>query len=189
MGRPRKDSTEPSARERILSAFWELLEEMPYPEIKVSALLRHSGVSPNTLYRHFDGYDAVVQATLDETLDARLVNAIIAGGPDESILPSDAALRFGRVALFASDESGILPGILKRTLKSVWMEGMGLDQESLDELTSLELDFVFSGVVEMLGRTHRAGGQLDPDLARRFFGSPLGKGILEAIRSIKDTSG
>lgn len=188
MGRPRKDSTEPSARERIISAFWELLGEMPYPEIKVSALLRRSGVSPNTLYRHFDGYDALVETALNEALDARLASAMVSGEAWASALAPDAAARFRRVALFASDGSGILPSILKRSLKELWMKEMGLRQESLDALTALELDFMFAGVVEMLGRIGRGDLHADQSVAQRFFERPLGTGILETMRSISSSS-
>ena len=188
MGRPRKDSTEPSARERIISAFWELLDEMPYPEIKVSALLRRSGVSPNTLYRHFDGYDALVETALNEALDARLASAMVSGESWGSALAPDAAARFRRVALFASDGSGILPSILKRSLKELWMKEMGLRQESLDALTALELDFMFAGVVEMLGRIGRGDLHADQSVVQRFFERPLGTGILETMRSISSSS-
>lgn len=37
----------------ILSAFSQMLEEMPFDRITVSALVRRAGVSPNTFYYHY----------------------------------------------------------------------------------------------------------------------------------------
>ena len=82
----------------------------------------------------------------------------------------------------------MLPSILKRSLKELWMKEMGLRQESLDALTALELDFMFAGVVETLGRIGRGDLHADQSAARRFFERPLGTGILETMRSISSSS-
>lgn len=185
MGRPRKDNPEPSARKRILDAFWALLSQMPFEEITVSALIRRANVSPNTLYYHFDGYDEVVQVALDETLDPRIMGLFLNGKPgEESPLPPEVAEGFGRVALFAGDASGKLPAMLRLTLKRVWLNEMGIAPESLDALQGYEIDFIFAGVVSMLAALSRESETLDAEMLRAFFQRPLGSGIMKTLESL-----
>ena len=81
-----------------------------------------------------------------------------------------------------------MSGMMKCSLKELWMKEMGLRQESLDALTALELDFMFAGVVEMLGRFGRGDLRADQSVAQRFFERPLGTGILETMRSISSST-
>jgi len=55
-------------RQAILDTFGDMLQEMPFDKITVSAIVRRCGVSPNTFYYHFkDIYDI-----LDVWLRSRL---------------------------------------------------------------------------------------------------------------------
>lgn len=187
MARPRKDSTEPSARERLLAAFWELLAEMPYESITVAALVRRAKVSPNTLYSHFDGYRGVVRAALDDVLDPDLLPMLVSGMRGEDVGQAAAATeRLGRVVLFASDGSGELSSMLKEALLETWMRSLGLSKEGLDPLEEAELDFIFAGVVSVLSKRSAARITGDEDLMRNFFQRPLGGGVLATIDSFRD---
>jgi AcrR family transcriptional regulator len=187
MARPRKNSTEPGARERIIEAFWELLAQMPYSEITVSALIRCANVAPNTLYYHFTSYDEVVQTALDETLDPRIFTLIIGGDQVGSEhLPKDIQPRFNRVVLFASDQSGKLPALLRASLKRVWIEEMLLDQRELMPFENAELDFVFAGVVSLLAGILTENGKMGQRAIHELFERPLGKGILGTLEALQN---
>ena len=80
MARPAKGSS-PGAVERLAEAFWGMLSEMPYSEIKVVSLARRAGASPNTLYYHFGCVADLARYALEAELDARLVSDLLAGAP------------------------------------------------------------------------------------------------------------
>ena len=80
MARPAKGSG-PGAVERLAEAFWGMLSEMPYSEIKVVSLARRAGASPNTLYYHFGCVADLARYALEAELDARLVSDLLAGAP------------------------------------------------------------------------------------------------------------
>lgn len=186
MGRPRKDSAEPGARERVIDAFWELLEKQPYESITVAALIRKAKVSPTTLYYHFDSYHAVVQAALDETLDPGLLPHLVSGGifSDADDAPT-TAVRLSRIVLFASDESGKLPSLLKDALLRTWLETLGAAKGDLGLLEEMELDFIFAGVVSVLAKQSLAHLPDSDMLMQGFFESPLGKGVLATVESLR----
>lgn len=186
MARPRKDSTEPSAHERLLAAFWELLSEMPYESITVAALVKRAKVSPNTLYSHFDGYRGVVRAALDEVLDPGLLPLLVSGMADGDAGRNAAiAERLDKVILFASDGSGELSAMLKEALLGTWLHSLGLSKEGLAPLEDAELDFIFSGVVSMLSKKSAAKLASDGMLVQDFFQRPLGRGVLATIDSLR----
>lgn len=186
MARPKKDSTEPSARERLLGAFWELLSEMPYELITVATLVRRAKVSPNTLYSHFGSYRGVVRAALDEVLDPKLLPTLVSGMRAEGASQEAAtAERLEKVILFASDGSGELASMLKEALFEAWLCSLGLSKEKLAPLEEAEFDFIFSGVVSMLSNKTVAKLASDKELMRRFFQRPLGEGVLATIDSLR----
>ena len=50
----------------IMSAFQEMLEEMPFDRITVAALVRRAGISPNTFYYHYQDIYALLDAWFRE---------------------------------------------------------------------------------------------------------------------------
>lgn len=186
VARPRKDSTEPSARERILNAFWDLMNEMPYKSITVAALIKRAGVSPNTLYAHFDGYQNVVQAALDETLEPDLLPILVSdmdfAGTSQAAMMAE---RLDKVILFASDDSGELSAMLKKSLLQTWLKALGLSKEKLSPLEAAELDFIFAGVVSMLSKKSAVKLARNKELMRHFFQRPLGNGVLSTIDALR----
>lgn len=52
----------------ILRTFQEMLEEMPFDRITVSALVRRCGISPNTFYYHFQDIYALLETWLVQWL-------------------------------------------------------------------------------------------------------------------------
>lgn len=188
MARPRKDSTEPSARERLLSAFWELLSEMPYESITVAALVKRAKVSPNTLYSHFDGYRGVVRTALHEVLDPRLLPMLVSGiEVEDAARESEATERLDKVILFASDGSGELSCMLKEVLLETWLRSLGLSKGELTPLEEAELGFVFAGGASMLSNKSAVKYAGDRELMRGFFQRPLGSGVLATIDSLRPT--
>lgn len=168
-----------------MSAFWELLAEVPYGEITVAALIKRAKVSPNTLYNHFNGYKDVVRSALNETLDPALLPILVSGiAAEEEESPSLSHERLNKVILFASDGSGELTAMLKEALMQTWLKSFALSDSDLDPIEEAELDFIFSGVVSTLSRRSATRLADNREFIRSFFQRPLGRGVLATIETL-----
>lgn len=65
MARPKRHSSDLPAYTRIENAFWQLLEEMPFDKITVSALSRRAEVNHNMIYYYFDNIQDMAQKLFD----------------------------------------------------------------------------------------------------------------------------
>lgn len=71
MARPKKNLNEPDARQRIIDAFWTLLEETHISRIGVKAITSAAHCNRTTFYYHFsDIYDLLQKAIAVETLES-----------------------------------------------------------------------------------------------------------------------
>ena len=182
MARPRSDAAGPDACERIIEAFWEMLSEMPYPEMKVTALARKAHVSPNTLYYHFDGILDVARHALVGTMDAGLAQAMAAA--DAETIVSFVATnrkRSERVAAFARSGSVELTGMLADALRAHWLSSAGVSEDDLDDAPRRDLAFVIGGIVSVLGD---ASVDQSPESVAAFFNRPLGRGAAEMMNGL-----
>ena len=55
-----------SARDRIMSAFFELLKDKPYTKITVSAVIALAQVNRSTFYRNFENVEDLMECATDE---------------------------------------------------------------------------------------------------------------------------
>ena len=77
MARPKYEHDEQTAKDRIVEAFWRMVEDGPYEKIGVRGLVRESGVNKNTFYYHFEGIgDLARQATRDVLEPALLLEML-----------------------------------------------------------------------------------------------------------------
>ena len=65
MARPRKDSASPSAQQRLIDAFWELLKTYKVHEITISMLCGKIGCNRGTFYYHFENIDNLLQRAIE----------------------------------------------------------------------------------------------------------------------------
>lgn len=68
MPRPKKDSVEPSARERIIESFWELLEDHQISEITVGNIAHHAQCNRGSFYYHFSDIDSFMEEVVRSEL-------------------------------------------------------------------------------------------------------------------------
>ncbi len=54
----------------IMTAFTELLEELPFDKITVAALVKRAGVSPNTFYYHYEDIYALLDAWFRQIVES-----------------------------------------------------------------------------------------------------------------------
>ena len=186
MARPRSDAAGPDACGRIVEAFWAMLSEMPYPEMKVTALARRAHVSPNTLYYHFDGILDVARHALAGTMDAELAQAMAAADAETIVsLVSTKRKRAERIATFARSGSAELTRMLADALRAHWLSGAGVSEDGLDDASRRDLAFVIGGIVAVLGDT---SVDQSPESVAAFFKRPLGRGAAEMMNELATLS-
>ena len=153
MPRPRKDSGEKGADERMVEVFWDQLSHMPYREITATSVARRAGCNRATFYYYFDSIEDLAERAVDAAVPsgiADLVEAFLASGDGTFGLDEAQRRAVERVCLLAGENgSKRLTERFKRALMAVWVERFGLDLEQEDVWAVAS--FMASGIVGMLG--------------------------------------
>lgn len=184
MARPRKNESRPGACARLESAFWEMMSEMPFDDITIRAISSKAEVNHNTFYAYFDSLGDMAERLLDAEMAPEAAPEIIAAasGGTPSIAPRTRE-RFARIRLYARSGSKRLEAMLRRRLQEAWLSFYGIDPKALSRDQVIDLAFIFTGVVTLLGDE---GFGIDAQDMPLFFTRPLGQGAaatLEALRT------
>lgn len=185
MARPRQNAEGPSACERLIAAFWEMLGQMPFDDITVCGISRVAHVSPNTLYYHFDGLFDIAREAVRSELSKDVAKSLIGNNGEGRTIaqlmgnPRDA-LRLSRMGLVAASGSAMLTAMLTAMLKEAWCDLSGRPLSSLTEAEAMDLDFVYGGLVTVLRRANRE----EPAKLAAFLARPLGKGIAATMANL-----
>jgi AcrR family transcriptional regulator len=199
MARPRKDSPEPPARERIIEAFWELIIDTPIEQITVKMLTEKSRCNRSTFYRHFeDIYDVVERIESDlklSQLPGMIVQAL-RGGERPYLIAEliQEEQHFDRLCLLLSRNGN--PGYRRRFkdgMLAAWANEFDFDPDEFDLEARVFLEFCVNGVVGIL--TYRGDTNLDldfTDIAGLMLGEVaptllglLQKNVLSSKRSLR----
>lgn len=163
MARPPKNAEGPSATERMESAFWDCMGEMPFSEITVRDIVGRAKVNRNSYYYHYDSMWDLAQAAIEHAKFAALVRVLLGDSPasdedDTGVAASQAKIGFDHLRMLAGENGNQrLLEDAKRAVVNEWLDLFGLDAAVLpDELRS-SIDFVFGGVTALLA-ADRSGG-------------------------------
>jgi AcrR family transcriptional regulator len=156
MARPRKDSPELPARERIIEAFWELIIDTPIKQITVKMLAEAARCNRSTFYRHFeDVYNVAeqIEAGLElPQLPGMLMKALQGdSGPEQIAMVMESMQNFDRLCLLLSRNGD--PDYHRRFKDSIltaWANEFGFGPEELDLDARVLIEFCASGVVGIL---------------------------------------
>lgn len=168
MARPRKDSGERGAQERMVQAFWEQLSRMPYREISAASVARESRCNRATFYYHFDSIEDLAEKAVEAAVPsgmADLAEAFLTGEANRLELDEEKRRAVERLCLLTGDEgSPRLTERFKHALMAAWAErfGLGLDREEARVVAS----FMASGIVGILGE--QAGRPCDDAFEARL---------------------
>ncbi len=189
MARPKQNSDTLPAKERIECAFWKLLSEIKYENISIKALAGEAGINHNSIYYHYDNIDALAKSAFQnvvfqnpgqivQVMDFTNITAI------QDFLRSqpDAYSRYRKLRLFASSDSLYLQTILKEGLQTVWLGQSGKKLEDLSSFDQMELDFIFSAIIALLGR------EIDPADLEKFLQDNLGQALICSMKRIISTT-
>ena len=179
MARPRTDETGLHAKARIEEAFWELLGRMPYSEITVKKLANEAHVNHKTIYYYYDNIDAIARHLFAENIAENFTAnnpmlSLLNGHPDEFIKSHIHTEGARRALLYCRADSVFLNSIFKECIRKNWLSTIGISEDSLTEDDNIDLEFIFSGMIALLGKDFSYN---NVDCVLRLFDRDIGKAI------------
>lgn len=155
MGRPKKAEEGPDACQRIIDAFWSLLEERQLHEITVGALTQRAQCNRGTFYYHYQDFDELVFKVIEDELVgsgtiARIIFLLSAGQCCERAL-STSAPHLRRMALVA--QKGGLDAVLLNARDAVmgfWQAALCTEGGSITPQATSIIEFNVSGALGLL---------------------------------------
>jgi len=186
MPRPKYQQDDKTAREKLIKAFWDSIEEMPYHKLTVLGISKKAGLNRNTFYYHYESIDDLAVKVVVETLMRDLPGILVSqlnleeGDVVDSLL-ADKSLRerFDHVCLLAGKNSSPeLQEMLKTAIADNWKSFLSIDMETFSYEGRLALEFCLGGVFSLLGL--KADPEANPPI-RDMFSTDFGKSILSTI--------
>ena len=191
MARPKKADRDAMATVRIEDAFWKLLEEMSYSDITVLRISQESGTNRNSFYYHYKDIDDLARSAfinnIDEKASRVLFSALLPalGNTDipVPILGPELLPHSKRIMLCARSDSLFLNRLVKDLLKQVWFGALEIDGSGLSSEEQLQIDFIFSGLVSVLGsREVESTPLIMADLSQ----TEIGRASINTMKRISD---
>lgn len=148
MARPKK-SNQPSVRDRMIEAFWQLLEDNQLHEISVRMIVAKAGCNRGTFYYHFADKDELMLAALSREVKGlpNCIISVIAGDNPEAVLESMIEGHIPRLSLFM-EQGG--QTIVEKNLKSyvirIWSTFLLPEGGELDLKSRLIIEYTASGI-------------------------------------------
>ena len=163
MPRPRYETGEKTARERLEEAFWACLAEKPFDKITVADVTKRASVNRNTFYYHYVDMNDLARTVARETaLEPEMITSVLAhifqgGGSEVLARIPNVEQRADCVYLLAGKNSNAeLRQMLRDALMDAWSQAFNLDFKSLDLEGQLAIEFVLGGIMAIIA--YRADG-------------------------------
>lgn len=187
MARPKAGEGTP-ARERIESAFWELLAEMSYPEITIALLAKRAGVNHNTFYYYYKNIDELAAQLVEQSivpdLSLHIATVFMTGTFDvrATMANTEARERFGRICLLAGPNSASwIKDKMRETVMGLWSKSLGIDPADFTPEERTLFTFIFGGMLAVLGSSRPDEGLTQ---IASFAESDLGRGAYATVRGL-----
>lgn len=155
MPRPRKNAECPAARERIIQAFWELLEDNRVSDISVAMVTDRAECNRGTFYYHFADMNALVEDVIDEELfsDGAIVHEAygVLLDPETRLFGVTASehVEHMRLVMRRGDAERLSEKIREAVL-GMWQLILRPDGTPLKPETRMVLEYAVSGVIGIL---------------------------------------
>ena len=156
MARPKYGRGDVRAREKLIDAFWELLEAEPYTQMSVREVCRESGLNKNTFYYHFEGLDALADEAVGDALPIELAQSLVSApvGKLPSLQPIAGTPvvrgKFAHVGLVLAGNGAALQGTLMSHFTEQLAGMVPCSSEEERRSKTLLLGFVAGGLVNTL---------------------------------------
>lgn len=185
MGRPRYAAGETPAREKLIGAYWELLEEDSFENVTVRAIARRAGVNHNTFYRHFGSLEELARAAFEDVVLPQIPLALLNLSIEAPMLDDTQLEGLRRARIYARSGSGLLLEILRSALEGAWLRAAQVCREELTSEQRIDCGIIFGGISCILGSDdfEAESGSFAKVLSR-----PLGQGMLRTLADIRQAS-
>lgn len=188
MPRPRYETGEKTARERLEDAFWECLAEKPFEKITVADVTKLAAVNRNTFYYHYEDMNDLARTVAAETaLEPELVKYIftqvLQGGGSEVLerIPG-IDQRADRVYLLAGKHSNVeLRQMLRDALIGVWSKAFDVDFDELDQEGRIAVEFVLGGIMAIIAYRGDGGSSFE---LRDLYDFGLSRDVMRIMRHV-----
>lgn len=153
MARPRKDAGEPGARERIVDAFWGMLEQMPLGSITVGALVEAAHCNRGTFYYYFADLDVLALSVVreeffsDDSLARGLFGALVEGDA-EALSRRVPQRRLHRMAVaIRAGERRLVEQTIRDDVQRYWEGSLCPEGGHLEPVASFAIQFMVGGML------------------------------------------
>lgn len=189
MARPKREPGVPEARERILEAFWELLEDNERDKITVSMVCEKAGCYRGTFYYHFDSMDGLVEKAIKDVLFGasgvqRVLTLLIMGEtlPEKGV--DDATSRSAwRLALIASHgELEMVESVIKQDVENAWRMMLCDEGEDLAPDSKTIIQAMTSLGISVFVEANSRRDALDIDAHDSVFGSAVHAFVVDTAK-------
>ncbi len=179
MARPRKDSGQPEAKQRLIDAFWTLLESNHLHDITVGMITAEAHCNRGTFYYHYADIDALVYNALRELLldgsgvAATIFEMLAGSDADGPLLRAALDDRFKRFSLIMHEgEMRRVDAMVQSIMTDMWQTTLCREGEQLTPEARLIVKHATSGMLSIMTCTespedHRAN--LYPGSALRSY--------------------
>ncbi len=157
MGRPKRDDGQVAARQRLISAFWDLLEDARVDELTVGALCAKAQCSRSAFYYHFiDLDDLMLVAIRDELLGPNGIPgdilALAIGAVPNDLWSALAASRIERFALVVQKcgNRDVVERDVKMALIDMWQEVLCPDGGALRPGARAVVKYATGGMLALI---------------------------------------
>ena len=192
MARPKRDSGQMSALERMEEGFWQLLAERPFDKITITALSKRAVVNHNLIYYYYENLEDLARQMFERNmagnLPQQLLSVILEGVASHKPFLEDAQLlrRVGRVRLCMRSENAFLNGLIRERLQREWLTAVGLDRSQLSAQQQVDLDFLVSGIIAVVGSRHF---EENLEAVATLYQRPLGKALAATLKGFAQEGG
>lgn len=156
MARPKGDSAEPPAKERLTNAFWEALETKPLREITVAELCRRANCNKTTFYYHFNSIEELItyveQVFLETDFPALLVSLTLDNEKTQiSALVQQLSPMVERAQLLLGpDGDAAFSPKMQDVMFDRWCDMLGVSKTDLDDYDAMVLHHAMGGTAAVL---------------------------------------
>ena len=156
MARPRREAGVPEGRDRLIAAFWSLLEDRELSDVTVGALAEAAGCNRGTFYYHFESLDALVHAAIEaeiltEHTFSHSILEIMISTEDDTADAIWRERRFNHIELLIRRGGLELVGTeTKAVLVAIWTRALHPGGGELSQRTRYILEYSMSGALGMM---------------------------------------
>lgn len=163
MGRPRIDTNEPSAVDRIYEAYWKLLEDNMVKDITISMVSATAGCNRGTFYYHFKDMDELLYRIIEKDLMgnddesyAHLIFRMLAT-PSSELLLAQVENKMTRHLYLLASQGGmdIVDSKIKEIVRNMWRGILCEDGRELSFESLMMIEYSVSGLVSLVLMVYR----------------------------------